>query len=320
MNFQEAKNNFLKRTELTKAIGTYLRYKKVIDTINSPEQIQQAFDAATSNCGANTKNQYTHIINSLIKHINTHSNFKTPFLEKGINTQRLQKQALNSKEMSLIRFWVERHSIIQEKIAIFLLIETGIRIAEYESFLQNITAVTLKTGWTKIQTKGKQTRYIRISDELKSLINFVWSNDLQLQWLGSTTSRQNRISLIGTLSGLDRKISAHIFRYTAITNFYKHHKDIVATKKFAGHASIDQTTQYISHDQETLGRMIDVAINNDFDSLEKEQILKRYKMELDNNKLLLEKNEQLKSELQILRRVNLENEQRNHNCFGYKKT
>lgn len=95
--------------------------------------------------------------------------------------------------------------------------------------------ITLLQGWKKRQ-----------KEKAEGLLEYVFTS-MSKGTIGNQINRryvQDMVKRYGERAGIKKSISPHTLRHTFATDFYRHTKDIVLTKKALGHADISTTMIY----------------------------------------------------------------------------
>lgn len=149
---------------------------------------------------------------------------------------------------------------IRDRTVLELLYSTGIRLNELVSL--TVYDADLQGGMLRInQGKGRKDRVVPLGKHaVRSLREYIakvrpkcTKNNRQIRNLlvdryGKGLSKEVVSIMIRTYArqaGLDKQVSAHIFRHTFATELVKNGADIVAVQKMLGHANLSTTQIYI---------------------------------------------------------------------------
>lgn len=133
------------------------------------------------------------------------------------------------------------YSTKRNKLIIFLLLSTGIRLSECANI--KIEDINLKEKTILCKCKGNITRNIFINDKLKVMIQ-EFIGDRKKGMLFNIKKSNIQYIVKKAFKELGFKGSVHTLRHTAATLMYQQTKDILLVKEFLGHKSIESTQIY----------------------------------------------------------------------------
>jgi len=149
-----------------------------------------------------------------------------------------------------------RKNAVRDRLILSLLYYTGIRRNEllnlsWTDFNLSKSTMTVRSG------KGGKDRLIPLHKALTGLLDKYLDKRLPLKTdaliIGEQGKRMcncsfaNLLKMYFALSGLKRKgYTAHSFRHTYATQYYKQTKDIETLRRILGHSDISTTTIYIT--------------------------------------------------------------------------
>lgn len=161
------------------------------------------------------------------------------YLFKDIKLYNLNKKMPVVLSWQQARLLVDYYSDKRNRLIIYLLLTTGIRLAELEQI--SINDINLKEKYIRIIGKGNIERRAYINNCLKEMLEDYISGKEQLLDI-----KRGDIYYIvkKALKDLGLKGSVHTLRHTAGTLMYQNTNDILLVKEFLGHKSINSTQIY----------------------------------------------------------------------------
>jgi integrase len=182
----------------------------------------------------------------------------------------LPTRHLNSKGKKVLNKGEERKPHLWLALMIEFLWETACRVSEMTGVL--LTDLKRTNGHYRIRIvgKGDRERFLSVDAILIDKIRKCFGSKTYLfesrnagqskvaDHRYSRTYVSQQVHTVG-MALLGREISAHAFRHSALTHYYKVTKDVLKTQQFAGHADPQVTLAYYVHvandPVETLGIM-----------------------------------------------------------------
>jgi len=180
-----------------------------------------------------------------------HNPFGNTYLRKNIIKKQKNKSSheieiLSKKEIQKLLQVAENHP--RDYAMIKLMLNTGIRRSEVVNLTpQNF--IRIEDEWylqiTQDESKGTSTRDIWISPCLKDTIDKVIHHQDERIFKMTPDNVYKTIKKYIKKAGIEKNISPHILRHTAISHVLMNGADIVAAKEMAGHKSLNTTMRYV---------------------------------------------------------------------------
>jgi len=161
---------------------------------------------------------------------------------------------LNRKELKLL---IESPKYLKHRLVIGLLYGCGLRNYELCNLEQKDLDFERKTVFVKKQ-KGNRDRYVPLCDMLirglKSSLDtenpYHWVFNSQVTDQGKPLQFTQRgvqwcIKEAKSKLGIQKKVTAHVFRHTYATHLLEDGLDIISVKELLGHARIETTLVYL---------------------------------------------------------------------------
>lgn len=187
------------------------------------------------------------------------------------DTQRLRDMIL--KPINNLVF-----DALAEKVAVFVLLETGIRVGELSSI--RLEDISFSDQCVTIHGKGNRQRLVyflspQLRHHLQTYVDkrratSINSDKLFITSTGLNLTPQNirkHLKRLAQLSGIERHVTPHMLRHTCATHWLASGLDIRHVQKLLGHSSIS-TTEIYTHvsDQslrQALARSMGVGVGSD---------------------------------------------------------
>lgn len=174
--------------------------------------------------------------------------------------KREQKQPdiLSVDEMQMIISSIQN---IKHKTIILIMYSGALRVSE----ILNLKIKDIDSDNNKINirlAKGKIDRFIPLDEKLVNLMRDYWDMYKTNEYLFegskggrySESSVQNIIKSAVKKLNINKKISTHSIRHSAITHFIKNGVNLRVVQKLAGHKNINTTANYVKiYDEDIMG-------------------------------------------------------------------
>ena len=161
---------------------------------------------------------------------------------------------LNKQE---VRTLIEAPKYLKHRLVIALLYGCGLRNYELCNLEQKDIDFDRKTIFVKKQ-KGKYDRYLPLSDMLARGLKKYFKTENPSQWVfNSQVTKDGKprqytqagvrwtIKEVKSKTGIQKKVTAHMFRHSYATHLLEDGLDIVSIKELLGHAFIETTLVYL---------------------------------------------------------------------------
>ncbi|MBF0396751.1 MAG: tyrosine-type recombinase/integrase [Desulfobacterales bacterium] len=173
--------------------------------------------------------------------------------------KRLPKVILSDKEIKHLMesFDMRSYTGYRNRIMVEILYDTGIRRAELANI--KLSDMDLKSGYTRIEGKGKKERVVPISARVCKMVNnyimmvrpeFISGDDpcyLLLNRFGEKILANTIWIIIKrcvSAAGLKKNVNVHTFRHTCATHMLKNGAPIRHLQEMLGHESLESTQIY----------------------------------------------------------------------------
>lgn len=164
---------------------------------------------------------------------------------------------------------------LRDKAFLEILFGAGLRLQEISNLkVQNFAPMITNDGLVKglwiISPKGRVDRHQPIPDNVAVAIEQYLEHRRKIvrvephhKLLGGKRGRGDltlnslylRFKALAAMAGIPQA-SPHSARHTAISNLYKHTKDIVVAQQFAGHKDVSTTIQYLHLSDNAVGQAV----------------------------------------------------------------
>jgi integrase/recombinase XerC len=166
-------------------------------------------------------------------------------------------RALKPEEQKAFLRAVERSSSLRDQAVVRLLFYTGLRLSECTALNVDDILVSARKGMVIVRSgKGELYREVPLNAEVrKSLKDWLKERSERFPHLSepalflslkgrrlSTRAIDLMLCQFGTDVNLD--VSAHILRYTCLTNLVRRGNDLVLVAEVAGHKRLETTRRY----------------------------------------------------------------------------
>lgn len=210
------------------------------------------------------------------------------YLYKSKNRKNSIVDILTNKEINkLFSYCNTIKDGIRHELAFSILLDTGIRISEFDYF--NDPSTWQNDDFIKIKGKSKDERIIPISNRMKDLaILYLSTPSIKIKrdkkiWPSSYSGKNKIIKTIAANCEV-KKITAHTFRHTFATNWiYSGHNPYLLMEAL-GHTTLNQLTYYVAKNQKLL-----LEEWNGFNNGENKHNIEALKLEVKYYKLEAEK-------------------------------
>lgn len=261
MLLEEMKRKYLNNVQITLSDGTYRCYKCHLDYICNWLFSKKVFDDSQINIDVMSKfilsQHYVGVKNSTInKRIKP---FKLMFKFNNIdneifNVAKLKEDkttftALSKFELNTLVVYLNRSKMkLQNRLLIFLLVDTGMRVNELLNIkVQNINfsnnTILLET------TKNKISRFVPFTDATAVLLKeylFTCSASINLFNLKYSTVRSLFVRIQKHLNF--SKFHPHMLRHTLASKLHSNGVSVLIIKEIMGHTNVSTTERYIHFD------------------------------------------------------------------------
>lgn len=188
-----------------------------------------------------------------IKNTVVYSNKDKIKIARGSNSQ---VEVYSAKELEKILFYIEdkKNVSIRNKLIIYLLLYTGIRVSEIINI--KISDIDFLTQQLKIIGKGGKLREVPIKTELLSLVEeYMKTERRDSKYNGSDfllvsqrAGKLHRDTINKVLSKIGSKLKIHMYphkyRHTFCSMLIEKGVNIATVSELAGHSSIDMTMSF----------------------------------------------------------------------------
>lgn len=144
------------------------------------------------------------------------------------------------------------------RLAVAILYATGLRLDEL-CHLRCKDIISFSKKIHVANSKNHQDRYVPLPDMIWQMILAYWyslpEDNRPKEWLFTRQRSlekpmdkqwiQRIIQEQRTLSGMDKRLTAHSFRHAYATHSYENGMDLLTLKSFLGHKSLNSTTIYV---------------------------------------------------------------------------
>ena len=245
--YQKYLLNYSKTTQKTyfENVKLFLRYLEetngkinVIVICNITKAEIYNYIAYMDNLSKNTKFIRLYSVKNFYTFVN--QNLAT-FLFEDIKLYSFNKKTPRFLTLSQSKALLEYYTDKRNKLIIYLLLTTGIRVTECAEI--KIENIDLKEKIIKCRCKGGIDRNIIINEQCKQMIKN-YKGRRKRGYLFGIKSHDIQYIVKKALINLGFKGSTHTLRHTAATLIYQSTKDILVVQQFLGHKSINSTQIY----------------------------------------------------------------------------
>lgn len=197
-------------------------------------------------CSATIRN-YIGDLKMVLKH--TSKTVNLSLIPDDIPMPKFTRNLPETLTVGEIKLMINACDSLRNRLAIYLLFSTGLRIAE----LCNIKLKFVKDDTIILDGKGKKQRLIYLDDTAKMLLK-MYLPTIHGDWLFPSTQTQGmpiqtfamRIAIQRTAvkAGIKKRVYPHQFRHSYATNMLRNGCDIRYIQEFLGHAFITSTQIY----------------------------------------------------------------------------
>lgn len=248
------KNEYLEYVKATLSDGTYRCYYHHLSVIlnffinnnleiNKNNLIKYIQESKNNKLSNNTINHRVLCLKCMIKFFNIDNDVLTV---KKLKVIDLHFDYLNNGKIDKLRDYIKTSSIkVENKLALALLIDTGVRLRE----LINIEIKNIDFDNRIIllsETKSKKTRYVFYTEFIDQYFNLVDLNKDKL--FNITESGVYKIFVRANKVLKFKQFHPHMLRHSCATNLLKNGADLESVRQILGHSSLRQTQRYLHFD------------------------------------------------------------------------
>ncbi|KGA97232.1 integrase [Alkalihalobacillus alcalophilus ATCC 27647 = CGMCC 1.3604] len=179
--------------------------------------------------------------------------------------------ALSDKEVEQLLFYLEvsRKVTMRNKLIVYLLLYTGVRVSELINI--KLSDIEFLTHMLTVQGKGGKIREISMRKDVLELINQYMKGervaskfqDSEYLLVSQRAPKMHRDAVRDWLAKISNelgfKLHPHLFRHTFCTRLLKKGVDLTTVSKLAGHATVNMTAKfYIQTSREEKQRAVDL--------------------------------------------------------------
>lgn len=160
--------------------------------------------------------------------------------------------ALSDEEVEQLLFYIENSKkvSIRNKLIVYLLLYTGVRVTELVNIQKN--DIDLLAHTLTITGKGGKVRELSLRGDVVELIKTYQRSeratssyqDSPYLLLSQRSNQLHRDAVRGWLAKISFKLHPHLFRHMFCTKLLKRGVDITTVSKLAGHNSVNMTAKY----------------------------------------------------------------------------
>lgn len=265
MNLEKIKNLYLEDIKLNLTIATYKFYACHLNytfkyfknnNILEYEQLTKEiiYNFIIFQKEQNVKNATINKRILALKCMFKFNNIQNRDLEniKKLKEERNTFQALTNDEMNKLVYYLNSNALkFQNKVLIYLLIDTGARISEILAIQKSNINFTNQTIFLE-KTKTHQPRYVFFTESTKLLLlQYVKQIDDNYLFHLKVSSVESMFTRIKNKLNI-HKLHPHMLRHSLATKLHNNGMSIIVLQKILGHNNISTTERYIHFELNTI--------------------------------------------------------------------